>query len=1067
LSRLADHEWLLKYTRDEGDLVALFYQIALACAVRYDRLTGYFNAGALTLAARGIERMVRNGGRMRLVVGCTLGAEEVAAIEKGESLKDTIERHMLANPLAPSNQESIDALELLAWMVANGHLEVKVSIPCDENRRPTPADGIFHEKSGIIEDERGDTVAFTGSNNETPSGWQGNWESFHVFTSWREPERVVDEESNFGKIWSGNARRVLTYDIPTAVRENLLQFLPRDDKPARLKRVELTPEPTDTIVVPEEIPQQQPLPDAELRRLVWGFIKEAPRMPNGGERVGEATAAVAPWPHQVRAFQRMYENWPPKLLIADEVGLGKTIEAGLLLRQAWLAGKARRTIVLAPKGLLKQWQIELREKFNLNWPIYDGQKLVWYPSPSMKGRSERAVGRSEWHKEPAVIVSSQMLRRQERADDLLATAEPWDLMILDEAHHARRRSPGAPTEGGPNRMLRLMQRLRERTQGLVLLTATPMQVHPVEVWDLLNLLGLPPAWDAARFVRFFTEIEQPSPSFEAFDRLARMFRAAEAAYGAVKAEEVARLGGVSRLKAKKILDALRDDANIPRRKLETVERKLAIRVMKRSTPVARLVSRATRETLRAYFRQGRLSTPIAEREVEDRFIDLSPDEQTLYQAVDDYISTTYNRASEKERSAVGFVMTIYRRRLASSFAALRNTLEDHLAVISGAKDLPAASKAEEDAVGDVTAEEEPDAEEAAVREREGLAVQEQAEIETLLANVRKLPPDSKVEELKKVLADLRADAYAQVMVFTQYTDTMDFIRAELARDSDLRAICFSGRGGEIRNPDGTWRTVSRDDVKRRFREGKADVLLCSDAAAEGLNFQFCGALVNYDLPWNPMRVEQRIGRIDRLGQQHATVRIVNLHCRNTVESDVYVSLSRRINLFEQVIGRLQPILARLPRLISETVLLGQASDPESRGNLTARIESEAKAAATSGFDLDAAIDEDFTEAERVSSPLSLDDLDLVIHATGVLPPGIEIHTMGAREYSYLAPGMFEHLRVTTDAAYYEQHSDSVELWSLGNPLFPTIEMVTEEGLAASNLSIRDLLVSRQSATGRI
>jgi len=1061
LSRLADHDWLLKYTRDEGDLVAVFYQIALACAVRYDRLTGYFTAGALTLAARGIEELIRNRGKMRLVVGCTLGADEVAAIERGESLKNAIERCMLANPLAPSNQESIDALELLAWMVANGHLEVKVSIPCDENRRPTPAEGIFHEKSGIIEDERGDTVAFTGSNNETPSGWQGNWESFHVFTSWREPERVGDEESNFGKIWSGNARRVLTYDVPSAVRDNLLQFLPKDDKPARLKRAEIAPEPEEKFV-PEEILQQPPLTQTEFRRLVWGFIKEAPRMLNGGERVGEATAAVTPWPHQVLAFQRMYENWPPKLLIADEVGLGKTIEAGLLIRQAWLAGKARRIILLAPKGLLKQWQIELREKFNLNWPIYDGQKLIWYPSPSMTGHNERAVGRSEWHKEPAVIVSSQLLRRQERADDLLATAEPWDLMILDEAHHARRRSPGAPTEGGPNRMLRLMQRLRERTQGLVLLTATPMQVHPVEIWDLLNLLGLPPAWDAAGFVRFFTEIEQPSPSFEAFEGLARMFRAAEAAYGAVKIEEVARLGGVSRLKAKKVLDALRDEASIPRRRLETAERKLAIRVMKRNTPVTRLVSRATRDTLRAYFRQGRLSTPIAERKAEDRFIDLSADEQALYEAVDDYISTTYNRASEKERSAVGFVMTIYRRRLASSFAALRNTLEDHLAVISGAKDLPAASKAEEDALEDVTADEEPDAEEAVAREREGLAVQEGAEIETLLDNVRRLPPDSKIEELKKVLAELRADGYTQVMVFTQYTDTMDFIRAELTRENDLRVICFSGRGGEIRDPDGTWRTVSRDDIKRRFKEGKADVLLCTDAAAEGLNFQFCGALVNYDLPWNPMKVEQRIGRIDRLGQKHATVRVVNLHYRDTIESDIYVALGKRINCFEQVLGRHQPILARVPRLISDTVLLGKASDPESREALAAKIESEAKAAETSGFDLDAAIDEDFTGPVRPPSPLSLEDLDLVIRSIDALPPGIEVKPLGAREYSYLAPGMPEHLRITTDSAYYEQHSDSVELWSPGNPLFLAPELPAEPSSSPSDASIRELLRDRQS-----
>ena len=1061
MSRLADHEWLLKYTRDEGDLVALFYQIALTCAVRYDRLTGYFNAGALTLAARGIEGLVRNGGRMRLVVGCTLGAEEIAAIEKGESLKNAIERRMLANPLAPSNQESIDALELLAWMVANDHLEVKVSIPCDEKRRPAPADGIFHEKSGIIEDERGDTVAFSGSNNETPSGWQGNWESFHVFASWREPERVVDEESNFGKIWSGNARRVLTYDIPTAVRENLLQFLPNDDRPARLKRTQLGSEPKKD-GIPKQVPEEPPLTHTDLRRLVWEFIGEAPRMPDGGDRVGEATAAVAPWPHQVRAFQMMYGNWPPKLLIADEVGLGKTIEAGLLIRQAWLAGKARRIIVLAPKGLLKQWQIELREKFNLNWPIYDGQKLIWYPSPSMKGHNERAVGRSEWHKEPAVIVSSQLLRRQERADDLVATAEPWDLMILDEAHHARRRSPGAPTEGGPNRMLRLMQRLRERTQGLVLLTATPMQVHPVEIWDLLNLLGLPDAWDAAGFVRFFREIEEPSPSVETFEHLARMFRAAEETYGEVKAEEVARLGGVSRLKARKVLDALRDEASIPRRRLETPERKLAIRVMKRSTPVARLVLRATRETLRAYFRQGRLSTAIADRKIDDQFIDLSPDEQMLYQAVDDYISTAYGRASEKERNAVGFLLTIYRRRLASSFAALRNTLEDHLAVISGARDSPAAARAEEDALEDASADEEPDSEEVVAREREGLAAQERAEIETLLANIRKLPPDSKVEKLKKVLADLRSDGYPQVMVFTQYTDTMDFIREELASDKNLRALCFSGRGGEVRDPDGTWRTVSRDDIKRRFKEGKADVLVCTDAAAEGLNFQFCGALVNYDLPWNPMKVEQRIGRIDRLGQKFAKIRAVNLHYRDTIESDIYISLGKRHNMFQQVVGRLQPILSRLPNLVAETVLSGQARDPESRKSLTARIESEAKEAEASGFDLEATIDEDFTEPDRPVPRLALDDIDLVIRTNGVLPPGVEVQPMGTREYSYLAPGMPERLRVTTDAAYYEQHSDSVELWSPGNTLFPTVEIATETNPSLSDLSIRQILVDSRS-----
>ena len=368
------------------------------------------------------------------------------------------------------------------------------------------------------------------------------------------------------------------------------------------------------------------------------------------------------------AFERLYRDWPPKLLIADEVGLGKTIQAGLLLRQAWLAGRAKRILILAPKAILKQWQIELREKFNLNWPIYDGHKLVRYPSPALRGRYERAVNRDEWHNEPVVIASSHLMRRHDRAAVLLEGAEPWDLIVLDEAHHARRRSAGAAKEGGPNALLRLMQSLKDRTQGLVLLTATPMQVHPIEVWDLLNLLDLPPEWSAQAFLGFFDDLEQPNPSSEAVDRMARLFQSVERRYGEVQTEDAQRLAGLSRLKANKVLRALRDAAGIPRRQLETIERRAAVKIMRAHTPIRRLVSRHTRELLRRYFKAGMLSTPIAERRVEDQFLEMTPDERALYEAVEDYIASTYNQADAKERTAVGFVMTIYRRRLASSLA---------------------------------------------------------------------------------------------------------------------------------------------------------------------------------------------------------------------------------------------------------------------------------------------------------------------------------------------------------------------------------------------------------------
>ena len=1070
LTMLCDRDWKLKYTPDNGDLVRLFYVPALEDAERYDRLTGYFNANALRLAARGIEGLIRNDGRMRLIVGCTLDPPEITAIEKGEQLRELVERRMAALPLAPPDQATSDALELLSWMVGRGHLDVRVAVPCDANRKPIPADGIFHEKAGIIQDRAGDRIAWNGSLNETAAGWQHNWESINVYTSWgTDAARVNEEDANFARIWADQAQRVIVLDIPDAARQSLMRFLPKNDMPARLKQEpEVKPvtspaaEPNTGATVPEETPVPEP---TDRRSLVWSFIRHAPSMPKGGERVGEATSAVVPWPHQVRAFERLYRNWPPRLLIADEVGLGKTIQAGMLLRQAWLAGRAARILILAPKAVLRQWQIELREKFNLNWPIYDGHKLVWHPSPALSEQHEREVDRDDWHKEPVVIASSHLMRRRARVHSLLEDAVPWDLIVLDEAHHARRRAAGSPQEGGPNALLCLMQGLKNRAQGLVLLTATPMQVHPVEVWDLLNLLGLPPEWSSRAFLEFFEDSEQPSPSAAAMDRMARMFQSGERTYGPVKAEDAGRLADLSRLKTNKVLRALRDPASIPRRQLETTERRAAVKIMRANTPLRRLVSRHTRELLRRYFQAGMLSTPIADRRVEDRFLDMTAAERELYEALEAYIASTYNQASASERTAVGFVMTIYRRRLASSLSALQTTLRKHFdAVATGNRDRLIGldeDAPDDDAGGDEVL----DAEDVESLEREALAAEEKADIENLLGRIVELPPDSKLAALKSTLADLHRDGYEQAMVFTQYTDTMDFLRSQLQKDTELKLMCFSGRGGEIPSTDGGWRPISRDDAKRRFRNGEAHILLCTDAAAEGLNFQFCGSLVNYDMPWNPMRVEQRIGRIDRLGQRHQVIRIINLHYEDTVETDVYRALRDRIGLFESVVGRLQPILARMPRTISEAVLSGarrnqrEATAPGSGPGqaLVDRIQQQAQKAEREGFDLDSVTEEDIAIPELPTSPLTMNDLDRIIGLPALMPPGTDIQPLGHREYGLLAPGMAEPLRVTTDPQYFEENADSLEFWSPGSPLFIPPEFVVQHDQVPNVRSLRDVL----------
>jgi hypothetical protein len=212
--------------------------------------------------------LIRNGGQMRLLVGCTLDQPEVDAIAKGAEFRDQVN------------------------MVANQFLEVQVAVPCDEHHRPIPAQGIFHEKAGIIEDKTGDRLAFNGSLNETEAGWTQNWESLNIFRSWLgDDPRVHAEETNFTKLWADESKHVITMSIPDALRDDLLRFLPENDLPARLKKQEVAPPP----LPPELIVPPPPAPVAEaidLRRLVWAFIKEAPKMPNGGERVGEATSNV-------------------------------------------------------------------------------------------------------------------------------------------------------------------------------------------------------------------------------------------------------------------------------------------------------------------------------------------------------------------------------------------------------------------------------------------------------------------------------------------------------------------------------------------------------------------------------------------------------------------------------------------------------------------------------------------------------------------------------------------------------------------------------------------------------
>jgi hypothetical protein len=279
-------------------------------------------------------------------------------------------------------------------------------------------------------------------------------------------------------------------------------------------------------------------------------------------------------------------------------------------------------------------------------------------------------------------------------------------------------------------------------------------------------------------------------------------------------------------------------------------------------------------------------------------------------------------------------MAVFRKRLASCFAAFQRSLERRRDLIATIQQGLADVDTQRDLRRDVSEDDEDEDDETEIatlldrerqrlvrlyqdpRRREALEA-ERFYLQHYIAALDQVAVDSKFDAFQHRLATVVTEGH-RVIVFTQYLDTLDFIRNQLAARYGGQIACYSGRGGEIWDPMmNAWRVVDKAEIKARSRREHPramQILLGTDAASEGLNLQQFSALINYDLPWNPMRVEQRIGRIDRIGQEEPRVKILNLYMQGTIEEDAYYTLRHRIGAFEEVIGPLQPILAEMPRI---------------------------------------------------------------------------------------------------------------------------------------------------------
>ncbi len=889
-NRLRERGWMRFLRGPDSQLLDELYVPALQSGLRYDRCCAYFSSSVLAAAARGfaglIQHLVDLGTKaprpaVRLLVNEELSKQDVAALlDTGDVT--VLEAHLRKRFKRPKDYLGRRRLEMLGWLVRKRLLEVRVGVM-------RAGGGIVHAKFGIVTDASGDAIVFNGSGNESAQGLLSNYEILELSTSWGDPDRLEFFRNEFESLWADAHADVHTLSLPAAIEAQLIQLAPMEPP---------LDEPSTAL-------------DRQKSAMVWRLIEEAPYLPNGGPAV-DHTAMVDLWPHQHHVVREVAEAWPGGRLLCDEVGMGKTIEATLAIRRLLGGRGVGRVLFLTPAGLLTQWQQELREKGGLLVPRLEGTTHIVQPDGSRRRLDHLGEALQQ-----DLLLMSRETARTENNRPWLIDADPWDLVLMDEAHAARR---ARQEEGEFNAgtllldLLRALQ-LKGKARSILLLSATPMQTHPWEPWDLLGVLG-----EGGRWLAEFSEVRHFYSAIHGLEQGAVRPATTRGAANLLCFDPDFPPPPRSLVLPTEADAVARTLANVPPSRRDEV-----VRWLRRGSPLGRRMHRNTKNTLRQYHEKGKLDRPPPERQVDDIVFDYEDPgngggERDLYDAVGRYIDRRF--AERDGRTGIGFVKTVYQRRAASSPLALERSLTRRArGLYNVIQRRHGVSMLEEEEL--LTSDLVESLDESGLRPQDlsasfpsdpRAAKEEVDEVAKLLIRIQQLGmKDTKREKLYDILRSLDEDE-RRTLIFSQYTDTVEYLRDTLVPYYGSNVGSFTGAGGSVW--DGTsWKTVSKERITGLLRAGELQFLVCNDAASEGLNLQRASALINYDLPWNPSRVEQRIGRIDRIGQGRDEVRIVNLYLKDSVDEKVYTALRRRCGLFEQFVGPMQPVLAEARRMI--------------------------------------------------------------------------------------------------------------------------------------------------------
>ncbi|MFX0074891.1 MAG: SNF2-related protein [Candidatus Hermodarchaeota archaeon] len=609
-------------------------------------------------------------------------------------------------------------------------------------------------------------------------------------------------------------------------------------------------------------------------------------------------------PHQINVAHRLSEEYFPRILLADEVGLGKTIEAGIYIKEMMARNLAERILIVVPATLVKQWQFEMQNKFNIEFTMYDGKKV----KELKKNGTYKSANKLQnpFYYDNLIICSLQFARNR-RYIDLLSQIS-WDIVIFDESHHLRRYLINATT-GNYRETLNyeLARHLSLTTESLLLLSATPLQLHSFELYSLIELIQRE-AFDN------FSDFEHFRKNMPFINLLISNINQIDKLNNFEVKNTIKLLKNLKHVKKSKT-----DDEILEQLKNDDFKLKLLKKIEKDHTLSQFLIRNRKKNVFSKEF--------LNEREVKTILVNPTKQELDLYKEIRLYLAKIYNIATNKENIGIGFIITTLQKLLTSSKYAFLKSLERRIEQIERQKSFfteISVLKEEDPEYYELELEDEYIDSEITFNggiESDIDKEKEQATLDILnqekilrdfYAKLSAIPYDSKCQKLVELVEQIYLqNPKEKILIFTQFVDTLLYLKELLSnQEEDYFVETFYGGLDKL----------EKDEAVERFRTNdKLAILISTEIGGEGRNFQFARVLINYDLPWNPMKLEQRIGRLDRIGQKSKKIYIYNFFLEGTIETDIIFALDKRIHLFEESIGQLEPIMGKIEKDIKNII----------------------------------------------------------------------------------------------------------------------------------------------------